>query len=105
MARPINSNSVGAHLDFGKIARFIPEPTNRSGLSFSSILERAGSIASQVAGVATGGQFPGLDSQYVTILQEQIRTQVQMQLMTMYSNTEKSRHETSMTALRNIRVG
>ncbi len=109
MANPISINHMGAHLDFGKVARFLPEPTNRSGLSFSSVLEGASGLVSKVAGIALGGggaqQFPNLDPGYADLLQKQIEVQVQMQLMTLYSNIEKSQHETKMTSLRNIRVG
>lgn len=104
----INNSSIGPRLDFGRLARFIPEPTTRAGTSFSSVLNGITGVLGRVAGAALGGSsggIPGLSPEYVTLIEKQIETQMQMQLMTFHSNIEKSQHETKMTALRNVRVG
>lgn len=78
--------------------RFIPEPASRVGIDFRSALSAASSVVS-------GGTFPGIDGDYAELLNKQIEMQQQMQLVTMQSNIEKSRHETQMAPVRNIRVG
>jgi hypothetical protein len=49
--------------------------------------------------------FPGVQGEYAELLNKQIEMQQQMQLVSMFSNIEKSRHETQMAAVRNIRGG
>jgi len=108
MSSPIRLSNLGAHLDFGRAARFMAEPTTRSGSTFASFFDGATNLAGRVAGALTGGgvgEFPGLDGKYAGLIQEQIEQQKQLQLMSFFSNTEKSKHEIQMTALRNIRVG
>jgi hypothetical protein len=108
MSSPLSLSTLGAHLNFGRAARFMAEPTTRTGSAFSSIMSGTTAVISRVAGALTGGaskQFPGLEGDYANLIQQQIEQQKQLQLMTFFSNTEKSKHETQMTALRNIRVG
>ena len=108
MSSPLNLSTLGAHLNFGRAARFMAEPTTRTGSTFSTLMNGATAIASRVASALTGGgssQFPGLNGEYAGLIQEQIEQQKQLQLMTFFSNIEKSKHEIQMTALRNIRVG
>jgi hypothetical protein len=47
----------------------------------------------------------GVEPIYQDLLDKQIEIQLQMQLVTLESNIEKSRHETQMAAIRNIRAG
>lgn len=95
------TNTLGAHIDSGTLGRFIPEPASNAGRIFRGVL---GGVAS-VAGQVLGGTASGLNSEDQSLLQLQVEMQKEMQLMTMYSNIEKSRHETQMAAIRNIRVG
>ena len=78
--------------------RYKPEPRNRSG--FGRALQDVGSAL-----VGTAGTLGGIDPTYTALLTEQLRIQQQMQLVSFQSNIEKSRHETQMSAIRNIRVG
>ena len=55
---------------------------------------------SQAAGVATG-----IMPEYMALINAQLEAQRQMQLVSLYSNIEKSKHETQMAAVRNIRAG
>lgn len=96
ITRPISN--IGAHISSGGLARFIPEP--RSNLSFQSVLQGVGSLLS--GGVSS---IAGLDSNYQELLLLQMQTQQEMQTVSMISNIEKSKHETQMAAVRNIRVG
>ena len=77
--------------------RFQPEPKSNLGLNFGTVLN-------SVVGAASS-TLSGVDPGYVALMNKQIETQQQMQLVTMESNVEKSKHETQMAAIRNIRVG
>lgn len=98
----VNNNQKAlqsAALQTSSLTRYIPQPKSNLGSVFSRVLSTAGSVVS--GGV---GAFSGMDSQYQSLIQEQMRVQQQMQLVTMHSNTEKSRHESKMAALRNLRA-
>ncbi len=95
---------MGATLiDAAGLARYIPEPQNRLGFGLSSI----GSVVGGLASTLGGGSAPSgtISPEYRDLLERQIEIQTQMQLVSMESNIEKSRHETQMAAIRNIRVG
>lgn len=89
----------GAQIVSQGLGRFIPEPKNGVAAPFKSVLS---SVANSLSGSTV---FPGVDSQYAELLNKQIEMQQQMQLVSMFSNIEKSRHETQMAAVRNIRTG
>lgn len=91
------SKILDSHLVSDTMSRFIPEPKNRLG--FSTFLRGIENAASSAAG------FAGISPEYASLLDKQIEVQLQMQLVSMYSNIEKSKHETQMAAVRNIRVG
>lgn len=90
--------SIGSNLNLRK---FSPEPN-------SSFLQRVGTTARNIAGVAgsaaeiagnaaLGGEFSGL-------LQAQTDAQMQLMVMTMHSNLSRTDHETRMASVRNMRV-
>src|SRR5437868_1372733 len=82
------------------LARIAPEPRSRNGASFSTV---ARSLSSDYFTSDPGfGQIMG---QYQDLINTQIETQTQMQLVSMESNILKSEHETQMAAIRNVRVG
>jgi hypothetical protein len=89
----------GAQIISQGLGRFIPEPRNGVAAPFKSMLS---SVATSVAG---GTVFPGVEAGYTDLLNQQMEMQQQMQLVSLYSNIEKSRHETQMAAVRNIRAG
>lgn len=93
-------NPVQTVVESTMLQRFLPEPRTRSGVNFSQVLRGVGSLIS--GGVSS---FSGIDPVYQDLLAKQIEMQQQMQLVTMASNIEKSRHETQMAPVRNIRVG
>lgn len=72
-----------------------------TGLSiFQNILNIARHLGSGVVGGVS--DMPMGD--FAELIQMQIQAQQEMQTTTMVSNIEKSKHESKMTALRNIRV-
>ena len=88
----------GAYLLSRGLGRFIPEPRNTLS-TFGTMLRSVGGVLS-----TRGRGFPGIEPEYQTLLEKQIEVQQQMQVLSMQSNIEKSKHETQMTAIRNIRI-
>lgn len=81
-------------------ARYLPEPASKGVGIFRDVMEVVSSAADTVVGgvdnVATGD--------FAELIQLQIEAQQEMQTTTMVSNIEKSKHESKMSAIRNIRV-
>lgn len=72
---------------------FLPQPL-ASGVSFASQL-----IPQQP------GQVVDISPSYQALIEQQMQIQMEQQNVTFASNIEKSRHESKMAAVRNIRVG
>ncbi len=88
----IIANSAG-------LSQFLPTPKSRKGI-FSAVMNGVKSLVS--TGVSA---FSGVNPEYADLINKQIEVQTQMQLVSLYSNIEKSKHETQMAAVRNIRAG
>ena len=84
-------------LNGSSLGRLAPEPKS----SFSNVLSSAASVTGSVlnAGLA------GIGGDFASLIQQQIYWQYQMQMVSMISNVEKSKHETAMAAVRNVRAG
>ena len=99
-----SSSSVGAgsgsYVDTLGLGRFMPEPRSRVANVFRAVLNGASTVLSGAASAA-----PQIDPGYQELINKQIEIQQQMQYVSMESNIEKSRHETQMAAIRNVRVG
>jgi len=81
--------------------RVAPEPTNSFGALARDVATTGLSIA---RAVIPGGD--AIASQDLTgLLAMQIQIQQEMQTVSMISNVERSRHETEMAPIRNMRVG
>jgi len=85
---------------YDDLTHLAPEPQNGLSDVFGSVLK----TATSVLGGAVSSTV-GIDPQYASLLSEQMKQQEQMQLVSLYSNVEKSKHETQMSAIRNVRVG
>lgn len=72
---------------------YLPQPLS-SGVSFASQF---------IPG--SGSQSIDISPSYQALIEQQIRVQTEQQQVTLISNVEKSRHESRMAAVRNIRVG
>ena len=81
------------------IGRFIPEPQSNLGTVFRSMLS---SVLSSLGDASAS--FSAVNPEYQLLLQQQIELQRQMQLVSLYSNLEKSKHDTAMAPIRNIKV-
>lgn len=99
MSTITGSSILGMASSSTAIERLLPEPKSRLSIDFRSVLN---GVLGAVSGTASS--VTGIDQGYVQLLNKQIETQQQMQLVTMESNVEKSRHETLMSAIRNVRV-
>ena len=84
------------------LVRIPPEPKSRMKFDFSSILSGVGGMIGAAASSGIGG---GINPKYLSLINKQIEMQEQMQLVSLTSNIEKSRHESKMAAIRNIRAG
>ncbi|RMD86889.1 MAG: hypothetical protein D6808_02410 [Candidatus Dadabacteria bacterium] len=90
--------NIGAFLSSGAgLLRFIPEPKNRLGRGFLNTMRSLGGLGSSTITL-------DIDPQYRELIETQIKVQQQMQNVTMESNLEKTRHESKMAALRNLRA-
>lgn len=83
------------------IVRMPPEPRSRLKLDFGSILSSVGSMVGSAASSTLGGIRPEL----MDLINKQVEMQEEMQMVSLTSNVEKSRHESQMAAIRNIRAG
>lgn len=99
MAKINNIGSTGGYLSSLNLGRFIPEPRSNQGV-FSKMLGSLGSVAKSAVKSSVG-----IEPEYADLLNKQIETQQQMMVVSMESNIEKSKHETQMAAVRNMRVG
>jgi len=103
MASSITGNYAGMASTLlskdGALGRFMPEPKSRIGSTFQRLLKGAGSVLS-----TQGSAFIGIDPQYQELLTKQMEVQQQLQLVSMHSNVEKSKHESKMSAIRNMRA-
>ena len=99
--KPVSSGMYGLSLGGSNLLRAMPEPRNSWGAVGSSLL----STGTQIAGaLMPGGDVLGTGN-LESLLQMQIQVQQVMQYFSMQSNIEKSKHETEMAPIRNLRVG
>ncbi len=96
----VDINIPGTIVDSNGFGRFIPEPKTSASVNFRTVLSGAAALIRGGIGAATG-----VEPLYQDLLDKQIEIQLQMQLVTLESNIEKSRHETQMAAIRNVRTG
>ena len=91
----IISSSLFAQLnDAARVAgRYLPEPI-ASGVDFASSLAQASRETFEI----------GVSPEFQELIDKQIEVQTEMQQVSFTSNIERSRHETNMAAIRNIRV-
>ena len=77
--------------------RFAPEPRNSLGQDFDNTMNG-------VARALDGGSGDAPSGELLQLLNKQIEAQKRMQVISMSSNIEKSKHEMNMSPIRNIRV-
>lgn len=88
--------------------RYLPQPAVAATGAFQDFIEIARGV---VAGVfekipAVIGEVPtGATGSFAELINAQLQAQIEMQTTTLVSNIERSKHESKMAAIRNIRVG
>jgi len=102
LLQSIQGDAWGVQPQSSSMLRYAPEPQSGVG----SWLKTAASTVANVATAAFTGN-PMIDSaqDFQQLISTQIQVQRDMQLYTMISNLERSRHETEMAPVRNMRVG
>lgn len=97
---PISSaRQIGEFLNGGRLSRILPEPRSRIGSTFGAVLQGVGKAVSGASSAVS------IDPEYRDLIETQMEFQRQMQLVSLHSNIEKSRHEAKMAAIRNVRSG
>jgi hypothetical protein len=102
MSNVNNINGISTAADTA--AYFLPEPAVSKSSGFWNVLNSAKDLAlGAVGGVPAnmGGSNFGELRQLIDL---QVQVQTEMQAVTMISNVEKSKHESKMSALRNVKV-
>ena len=88
-------------LALGNYAKFIPNTSSSSKSLISSAIDVAKKV---ISGGSQLGGMVSIDPAYRQLIEQQIELQQQMMLVSMHSNLERSKHDTKMSAVRNIRV-
>lgn len=95
------SNGVQALAGIGANAReYLPEPALSGVGLFQDVME----VASDIGDGFIGGVSTGVTGDFADLIKQQIEVQQELQATSMVSNIERSKHETNMAAIRNIRV-
>lgn len=99
--RSLSDGSYGVSVGGSPLTRSAPEPRSPLG----SWAATAGSVVNTVATTLpdVGSVLDGAG--IVKLLNDQIQIQQVMQSVSMFSNVQRSRHETEMAPIRNMRVG
>lgn len=93
-------SKIGSHLiGASSLLRFVPEPKSRVASTFGKVMQAVGDVAGTARSVVS------IDPTYQGLIEKQIQLQEQLQLVTMESNIEKTKHESKMSAVRNFRAG
>ena len=97
----IISNSAQALTNVAKTAaKYMPEPAVRGVGIFKDVMNAVTNVGGSTVGGVPGDVFGDFES----LINKQIEIQREFQSTAMVSNIEKSRHESKMSAIRNIRV-
>lgn len=85
-----------------------PPESSQTGVGlFNDIIQASAKMATTAASVASdfaSGGSTAVAADFSSLIQQQIEIQKEMQITSMISNNEKSKHETAMSVIRNMRV-
>lgn len=84
-----------------QLKRYQPEPKSR--VKFTDVLKQVAHGVKNTVSQATGYSV-AIDPEYQQFLEKQMEFQEQMMMVSMVSNSERTKHETRMAAVRNLRV-
>ena len=101
MIRSVAGGVIGLQPTTGGLLRQLPEPRSALGTwgkTLSSTVNGVAQAATSATSSLAGGEFGAL-------LELQMQVQREMAAVSMVSNISKSKHETEMAPIRNLRVG
>ena len=101
--RSASDGSLGVTVGDSPLMRSAPEPRSSLGSWGQAAGSAIASTATSLTGIGSGLVLGGGD--ITSLLNQQIQIQQVMQTVSMVSNVERSRHETEMAPIRNMRVG
>ncbi len=92
-------NGVDQTTPGAPLVTYNPEPSSTGIGLFNDVMTTVQNVAGDIGGVplSAAGSFAAL-------LQAQIQAQIEMQTTSMISNLERSKHESKMAAIRNMRM-
>ena len=87
----------------------IDQLTNAAVNTAVSLMERyapepIANFASALSGNSSNSSLVDISPDYRSLIEQQVQTQAELQQVSLYSNLERSQHETRMAAVRNIRL-
>ncbi|RMG40804.1 MAG: hypothetical protein D6719_09915 [Candidatus Dadabacteria bacterium] len=98
-ANPFSAlSAVGGLLNSSRLTKMGPQPQSKVGQVFSRVFQNIRSLAGGVESVTMD-----ISPEYAALIEKQMEMQQQIQNVSMLSNIEKSKHESRMAAIRNIR--
>ena len=84
---------------------YLPEPSTSGVGVFKDIWQTVLGIGSSVLGTAISGSVgQSINGSSSDLIATQVEMQKEMQVTSMVSNIEKSKHESKMSAIRNIKI-
>jgi hypothetical protein len=91
-------SAIGGGIDLAKTLDVLP--------SQESIMNTFGGALSLVRGLvgASGVESAAIPTELLSLIELQRQMQIEMQSISLISNIEKSRHESKMSAIRNVRA-
>jgi hypothetical protein len=78
--------------------------TRLLGLPTSIFTQGFGEVYRAIMSKASGNEGLQVSDKYQPYMDKQIKAQEELQVVSLVSNIERSKHETAMTPLRNLRV-
>jgi len=86
-------------------AKYLPEPATTGVGTFRDAMDLVGQVGGSLARTALGASVPGFPSaDFAELIAVQLEVQRELQTTTMVANVEKTRHESKMAPIRNIRA-
>ncbi len=104
----IPSHVKPVSLDFvNSASNYLPEPAV-TGMGFlQDVASGIGNIAAKAVGTVASqgvGEAFDISGDYMSLIAQQNELQRELQLVSMISNIDRSKHETMMAPIRNLRV-
>lgn len=98
-------NAINDILSYFRSANLYPAITGNNLLAdIGNIIRKAGGLIGGALPESIGGVSTEMFGDFKELMELQLQVQMEMQTISMVSNIEKSKHESKMAAIRNIRA-